>query len=290
MTQSERPGRGRRCGRAWPRVAAAALVGLAVACAPAVRVALPDPGQAVVDPAAHAVIARLASACTAIRTVTTNIGVSGRVGRQRVRGTLQVGIARPGQLRIDAVAPFGAPVFTLAADGRSTTLVMPREHAFITGVSVEQLLDALVQLPLSADDLAALTLACPSGALDDAQSRRHGDGTVSAADATGIVAFARTSPRERVTGLLFPPNTARQRQVAAVYQEPAGSARRVIEVAVGPSSAPLAQLRLTLSDLDTGGTLAAAAFEVAIPAGARALTLDDLRRMSPFAAAPVSTH
>ena len=97
----------------------------------------------------------------------------------------------------------------------------------------------------------------------------------------GILAFARESPRERLTGLLFPASAARLRQVAVVYPEQADPSRRVIEIAVGPTAAPLARLRLILSDLETGVSLGPTAFEVAVPAGARALTLDDLRRMSP---------
>ena len=197
-----------------------------------------------------------------------------------------MGVARPDRLRIEAVAPFGAPVFIIAADGPATTLVMPREHAFITGHPVERLLEALVQLPLSADDLAAVTLACPSAAVEDGQSRRHADGTLSAADAAGVLTFARVTPRERVTGMLFPASATRERQVAVVYPEAADASRRVIEIAVGQPSAPLAQLRFTLSDVETGVALGAAAFQVAIPAGARELTLDDLRRMGPIAATP----
>lgn len=262
---------------------AAFVVGVAAACAPAIQVRLPDPAGGTPDAIGHRTVASLSSACSTT-TVTANVGVAGRVGRQRVRGTLQVGTARPGRVRIDAVAPFGVPIFVLASDGETTTLVLPRERAFIRGASVAQILDALIQVPLTADDLAAVLLACPRTPVDDERSRQLVDGEVSAADAEGVTAFARVAPSARLTGLLFPVSPERARRVAVAYPL-ASSSRRVVDVEVGTMPAAAAQLRLTLSDVETGAVLGPEAFIAVVPDGARALSLDELRRLSPFAAA-----
>jgi outer membrane lipoprotein-sorting protein len=266
-------------------VALATVIGLAAACAPAVRVLLPDPSRATADAAGYRTVAALADACGAVTTMTANAGVSGRVAGRRVRGTLQVGTARPGRVRIDAVAPFGAPIFTLASDGTTTTLVLPREQAFVRGASVAQLLDALIQVPLSADDLAAVLLACPRTPLDDERSRVHAGGDVSATDADGVTAFARSAPVPRLFGLLFPTSDQRARRIAIAYAAPASPARRQIDVEVGAAPAA-AQLRLTLSDIETGVALGPDAFVAVIQPGARELALGELRRISPFGEAP----
>jgi outer membrane lipoprotein-sorting protein len=259
----------------------AAVAGLAAACAPAIRVALPDPARATADPAGYRTIAALAGACATTTTMTANASVSGRAAGQRLRGTLQIGTARPGRVRIDAVAPFGAPIFTLAADGTTTTLVLPREQAFVRGASVAEVLDALIQVPLSADDLASVLLACPRTPVDDDRSRSHGGGVVSAADADGVTAFARVSPAPRVFGFLFPASPQRARRVAIAYGPEARRAARQVDVEVG-SMPPAAQVRLTLSDIELGAALGAEAFTAVVPPGARAIGLDELRRLSPF--------
>ncbi len=206
-------------------VSLAMVAAIAVACAPAIRVALPDVTRGTTDPLGHRTVASLAAACAPMVTMTANVGVSGRVGRQRVRGSLQVGLSRPGRVRIDAVAPFGAPIFVLASDGRTTTLVLPREQAVVRDATVAEVLDALIQVPLTADDLASVLLACPRVPVDSDQSRLLPGGDVSAADAAGVMSFARVAPMPRLLGMLFPVSGQRARQIAIAFA-PGGPGRR----------------------------------------------------------------
>ena len=262
-------------------VSLAMVAAIAVACAPAIRVALPDVSRGTTDPLGQGTVASLAAACAPMVTMTANVGVSGRVGRQRVRGSLQVGLSRPGRVRIDAVAPFGAPIFVLASDGRTTTLVLPREQAVVRGATVAELLDALIQVPLTADDLASVMLACPRASVDSDQSRLLPGGDVSAADAGGVTSFARVAPAPRLLGMLFPVSGQRARQIAIAFA-PGGPGRRQIDVEVGAPAA--AQLRMTLSDVESGAMLGDEAFVAVVPPGTRGMSLDELRRISPFAA------
>ena len=52
---------------------------------------------------------------------------------ETLRGRVLAGIAAPGRLRLEAVAPFGPPVFILAASGTSATLLLPRDNRVLTG-------------------------------------------------------------------------------------------------------------------------------------------------------------
>ena len=68
------------------------------------------------------------SACAAVRTLTGELQLSGRVAGQRLRGRALVGIAGPDSLRLEGLAPFGSPAFILAATGGKATLFLPRDN------------------------------------------------------------------------------------------------------------------------------------------------------------------
>lgn len=269
------------------RATAIGLVALAVACGPTIAVRLPDPARGTRDARGFDTMAALASSCRDQVTATAEVGVSGRAAGHRVRGTLQIGLSRPDGVRIEAVAPFGAPIFVLASTGDDTTvLVLPREQAYVKGTSVAQVLDALIQVPLTPDDLASALLACPRPPADASSSRAFPGGEVAAVDASGVTVFARPAPEARVTGMWFGPSPTRALPVALAFPPGGTAVSRTIDVAVGTPSAPSAQLRLKVTGIERGVALGADAFAVAIPAGARAIGLDELRRLSPFAAAP----
>ena len=141
---------GRR--RLAPFVLAAAV---ATACGAPSRVVLPDgPGTPLADPATLLEAATVT--CRAVDTITAEAAMSGRVGGERVRGRLLLGADRRGRLRLEAVAPFGAPLLVLAASERGTTLVLPRDGRVLEGAALDDVLDALVAgtAPRRRQDLA----------------------------------------------------------------------------------------------------------------------------------------
>jgi hypothetical protein len=83
------------------------------------------------------------------------------------------------------------------------------------------------------------------------------------------------APRRACWGCCFRLEPARQIAIAF-----APGARRQIDVV----DAAAAQLRMTLTDIETGSTLGDEAFVAVVPPGARVMSLDELRRISPFAA------
>ena len=63
-------------------------------------------------------------------------------------------------MRLEGLAPFGAPVFVLAARPGSAVLLLPRETAVARGTSALELLDAVVGVALTPQDLLAIVSGC----------------------------------------------------------------------------------------------------------------------------------
>ena len=82
-------------------------------------------GTPLADPAS--ILTEALGHCTALRTLTAEIGLSGRAAGQRLRVRLIAGFAAPDRIRLEAVAPIGGPVFILVSEGRSTTLLLTRD-------------------------------------------------------------------------------------------------------------------------------------------------------------------
>ena len=112
------------------RALALPLLGLLTGCATRVPLST-TAGPPLPDLAG--VHASLTRSCAAVTTLTAELALSGRSGGQRVRGRAVAGFALPDAMRLEGVAPFGAPVFLMVARGGTATLVLPREHAAAVG-------------------------------------------------------------------------------------------------------------------------------------------------------------
>lgn len=135
------------------------LIALGVAgCAPKVRLALPTGAGVPLADVADAEQAARAS-CQSHPAVTADLRLSGRIDGERVRGTLQVGVTGD-TMRLEGLAPFGAPVFVLAARPGQAVLLLPRESAVARGDSAANLLDAVVGVALTPADLLAVVSGC----------------------------------------------------------------------------------------------------------------------------------
>jgi hypothetical protein len=113
------------------------------------------------------------AACNSVRTWQAELGLSGRVADQRVRGRVHAGLTS-GALRLEGVAPFGGPVFILVADGLRGTLVLLREGRVLHDAAPEDILNALVGIKLGPDDLRALLSGCIKAAADPTAGRAYG--------------------------------------------------------------------------------------------------------------------
>jgi hypothetical protein len=99
----------------WPArlICGIGLAGVAAACASA-PVRMPS-GPWTPHEAARDAFAEATAACRGVRTFSAEIAVTGRAGLSKLRGRVLAGFERTGRLRLEGVAPFGAPLFILVA-------------------------------------------------------------------------------------------------------------------------------------------------------------------------------
>lgn len=250
------------------RAAACGLALLATGCA--ARGPVRPGGTAADDPAALSALAAATGHCSPLRTATTEIRLAGRAGSQRIRARLLAGFAEPSSVRLEALAPFGAPALVLASDGATTTLLFPREKQVLREAPVASVLEALTGLALDAAELRRMIFGClaPAGARGERygaawQAVSSGDTRVYLHDGVPVAADYRGWQIDyagHVAGV------ARQVRV-----------RRA--VAAGPID-----LTATLGEVEMNIDLDARAFVVDVPADAVTISLDALRQSSPLTA------
>ncbi|MDH4064277.1 MAG: hypothetical protein OEW19_07730, partial [Acidobacteriota bacterium] len=137
------------------------LIALAMAAsACAARVPPRPSGPATLAPDAMAIFGRATAQCAGLRTLTLELSLSGRAGDERLRGRVIAGLERGGMARLEGVAPFGAPVFILAARGEQATLLLPRERRLLAEASMPEVIERLTGLPLGADELRGALAGC----------------------------------------------------------------------------------------------------------------------------------
>ena len=79
-------------------------------------------------------------------------------------------------VRLEAVAPFGAPFFILAGGSDRATLVLPREHRVLKDTAVADVLGRITGLSLGADDLRLIVSGCLVDKASPADGRQWGGG------------------------------------------------------------------------------------------------------------------
>lgn len=262
-----------------PAGVCALVVAAAAACAPRAGLVLPS-GTPQPSPVAAARYAEASIACRDVRGMSAEVAVSGRLGGQRVRGRLLVGLERGGRLRLEALAPFGEPVFVLVADRGPATLLLPRDRRVLDGVEVPDVLDALAGVGVAADDLLAMLAGCVA----------TGEATDGALlDSTAVVrvgerARAFVGDGGRPGRIVMGEITGGAAPLVIGYSAFAadGRPREVRLERAGPAAPSMLLLRL--SQLEYDQPLPPDAFAVRLPGQVRPLTLDELRRSSPLAA------
>jgi hypothetical protein len=268
-----------------PRALLLVLVLGASACATAATIRLPQ-GPWAPDPAAAAAFESASAGCRGVRTLTAEISVRGQAGRGRVRGRVLAGFERGGALRLEAPAPFGAPIFILVSRANRATLWLPRDRRVLAGAPVEHVLEAITGLPRSSDDVLALLSGCLSSDITPAGPGQGGPGGWMAVDlAGGIRAYlARDGGAWRIAAghrdagegaaawsVSYSAFSVGFPGAVTIRQDAAGG---------GPSATALT---FQVSQREINVPIDARAFEVVIPADAQPLTLEELRQSGPLA-------
>lgn len=254
-----------------------ALLVMAAACAPRPLELPGGTSTPLADPAP--MLAEAGRACGGLHTITVEIGLSGNVGRARLRGRLQAGFAEPDALRVEAIAPFGAPVFVLAGQHGRATLWLPRDDRVLSDADPADILDALAGLPVRPADLRAWLAGCLAPGFAPGAARRYGDDWIRLDGAGGGDAWLRHRDAWRLTvvhaGAL----------IVELTEYTAAGPGRVRFRHEGSADTPPLDIRLALNQVERNVTLGAEAFALDVPASARPITIDELRASGPLRAA-----
>jgi len=254
----------------------------------------------------HAVIWEAATEpCRAVRSMEFTLSIGGQAHGAALRRTRMRGAVEGGALRLEALAPFGAPLFILVApDDRAATLLLPRDRQVIAGADPAVLLDVLAGLELGPADVAALLTGCLAPGAGTTAGRRLGDWTVIDLEG-GWSAYLRDAPaRGEGAG---PVVVAGQRdRLTVAYSDHVRGLPRGFRVEVeAPSNVPgtaepaeaagagdatdageATDLNASLTQVNINTTLHPAVFRVDVPAEYAPITVDQLRGAPPLESPP----
>jgi len=232
-----------------------------------------DPGTPLPDFAA--VHDAVRSACAGVRTFTAELGMGGRVGRDRLRGRVVAGFSRPDGMRLEGVAPFGPPAFILVSQGGQATLLLPRDNAVVREARPEEVLEALTGLALSPEDLQAVLTGCVTGPSRALSGTLHRDGWASIETDADATLYLRRVPDG------WQLRAARRGAWLLEYPGWQGRFPARVEIRSRQGAVPV-DLSATLAQLETNVDLDAAAFTVVVPESAGTVTVGELRQAGPL--------
>ena len=231
-------------------------------------------------PAADAAdaLTQATAACRGIRTLTAVVATSGKVDGQRLRVRLSTGVAVPGSARLEAVAPFGPPIFILVADNDdATTLLLPRDARVLRHTGSAAVLDAVAGVPMSAADLRLVLTGCTSEMLRP-EGRALGDDWRLIGESNDSLYLHRAGaaqPWQLVAAI--------RRHWRVEYDNNLNGGPRSIHVtSISPATAAGSfDLTLALSQVETNVPLCADVFRVEVPPTAQPISLEELKRARP---------
>ncbi len=234
--------------------------------------------------------ADLSAACRGVKTLTAELGLSGRAGRERLRGRVLAGFGAPDSMRLEGVAPFGAPAFILVARGGQATLLLPRANGVLRAARPDDILGALTGVALAPADLLAILTGCGVPAPAVERGVLHANGWASLYLKGGTTLYLqpvsagwqiRVARRPGWT-IEYPewgssgPRVVRLRSDAGAHS---GASPRTPS---GPMLSAPVDLTAAISQLEMNVDLDPAAFAVDVPASAAPITLEELRDAGPL--------
>jgi outer membrane biogenesis lipoprotein LolB len=250
----------------------ASCVIVASACAPPI-VRLPTgPGTPLPDFAA--VHAEISKDCAGVRTLTAELGLSGRAGDQKLRGRALAGFEAPGSMRLEALAPFGAPAFILAARAGDATLLMPRDDRVLRGAAPEEILGALTGVSLAPADLQAILTGCVVPAPKASGGVQYGS------DWRGLELQGGARLYLRRAGNAWQLRAAERAGWRIEYGAWQGSFPR--SVRLHRAQPTWVDVTAEIAQLETNVPIEAAAFTVSVPREASPITIEELRDAGPL--------
>jgi hypothetical protein len=238
-------------------------------------------GNPTPDPTAVDAFTTATAACKGFRSIEGELSLSGRAGDERVRGRILTGLEAGGAVRLEAVAPFGAPFFILAGRNERATLVLPREHRVLKDTGVADVLGRITGLTLGAEDLRLIVSGCLVENAAPTDGRQWGSEWKAVTIAPERVAYLRLQNGQ-------PRLTAADYGTWHVdYSAHTSGFPRVIRIrsTPGPGSPGEGGIDITarIEQLEVNTPINPRAWTVDIPSDAEPMTLDELRSIAPLA-------
>jgi hypothetical protein len=224
---------------------------------------------------AASVHAATSATCRGIRTFQGELGLSGQVGTERLRGRVHAGFDRAGSMRLEGVAPFGPPAFVLVARPGSSTLLLPRDERVVRHAEAREVLEALSGVRLAPSDLMAVLTGCVVPDPVPGTGRLHERGWASIQLGSEATLFLQQN------GGAWQVRAARRAPWDIEYDLWQGGLPRLVRLRAQAGQAPV-DASLTVSQVETNVDLPAAAFAVEVPANTKELSLDELRQSGPL--------
>lgn len=232
-------------------------------------------GTSTPDPTAADAFATATASCKGFRSIEGELALSGRAGDERVRGRVLTGLEPGGAVRLEAVAPFGAPFFILAGRNERATLVLPRERRVLKDTGVRDVLERITGLALGAEDLRLIMSGCLVDNATPSDGRQWGSGWKAVTVGPDRVAYLRMQNGNPVL-------TAADYGAWHVdYSAHAGGFPRVVRVRRAGDTA--IDITARIEQLQVNTQINPRAWNVDVPSDADPMTLDELRSIAPLA-------
>jgi hypothetical protein len=260
---------------------AACVAAASAACAPR-PIELPaGPGVPFGD--AAPAYAEATTTCGAARTLTAELSVSGRAGRVKLRGRVLAGLERPDAVRLEGLAPFGAPAFVFVSKDGRATLLLPRDNRVLRDAPPAEIVEALMGVAMAPADLAAALTGCGVPLSEAANGRRFGEDQAAIDLASGATVHLR---RHGARWAIVAAAVSSPRAYTVEYPDWQQGRPSRVRVRTGNRAPVVADLSVTVSQVDINTELDPAAFEVEVPSDAAPITLEDLREAGPLGQKP----
>jgi outer membrane biogenesis lipoprotein LolB len=252
------------------------LLSACAAKAPPRPVGTPTP-----DPTAADAFLAATAACKGFRSIEGELSLSGRAAGERVRGRILTGLESGGAVRLEAVAPFGAPFFVLAGRSERATLVLPRERRVLTDTGVADVLERITGLALGAEDLRLILSGCLVEKAEPTDGRQWGSEWKAVTIGPNRVAYLRTSNGVPIL------TAADYGSWHVDYSAHAAGFPRVIRIRTAPGTRGPGEsgidITARIEQLEVNTEINPRAWSVEVPSDADPMTLDELRSIAPLA-------
>jgi outer membrane lipoprotein-sorting protein len=268
----------RRSPGARPIVCLLAILAALAACSCGAALTKLPSGPGAPAPDAADALAEATKSCRTVSSMTADASVSGSAGGRRLRARLNLGLQSPASARLEAIGPFARPLFVLAAQGETATLLLNDDNRILEGGRPGAVLEAITGVPLEAGDLRDALTGCSSSTVSGGQ--QFGDHWRMLRDGSRSIYLNRTAQTGpwRLAAVVHQGGTTPEWR--AEYGDfVAGLPRTIRFVSSNPDRF---NLRLQLRDIELNPALGPDAFVIRVPATATPITLEELRRAGPL--------